>query len=60
MADGTWKEVSVLRIGDELKNVGKVKGIAYSGERKVYDLKLTGANTYYANGFIAKGATNEW
>lgn len=60
MADGTWKEVSVLRIGDELKNVGKVKGIAYSGERKVYDLKLTGVNTYYANGFVAKGATNEW
>lgn len=60
MADGTWKEVSVLRIGDELKNVGKVKGIAYSGERKVYDMKLTGVNTYYANGFVAKGATNEW
>lgn len=58
--DGTWKEVSFLRIGDELKNVGKVKGIAYSGERKVYDLKVTGANTYYANGFVSKGATNEW
>lgn len=60
MADGTWKEVSVMRIGDELMGNGKVSAIAYSGERKVYDLKVTGANTYYAGDFIAKGATNEW
>ena len=58
--DGTWRDVAMLRIGDILKFVGKVKGIAYSGERKVYDLKVTGSNTYYANGFVAKGATNEW
>lgn len=58
--DGTWRDVAMLRIGDTLKVVGKVKGIAYSGERKVYDLKITGSNTYCANGFIAKGATNEW
>lgn len=58
--DATWRDVAMLRIGDTLKFVGKVKGIAYSGERKVYDLKITGSNTYCANGFIAKGATNEW
>lgn len=59
-ADGTWHDVAMLRIGDNLKNVGKVKGIVFNGTRKVYDMKLTGANAYYANGFIAKGATNEW
>lgn len=59
-SEGDFKEVAVLRIGTELKNAGKVKGIAYSGNRKVYDLKVTGANTYYANGFVAKGGSNEW
>lgn len=59
-ADGTWRDVAMLRIGDALKNVGKVKGIVFNGTRKVYDMKLTGTNAYYANGFIAKGATNEW
>lgn len=59
-ADGTWRDVAMLRIGDNLKNVGKVKSVIFNGTRKVYDMKLTGANAYYANGFIAKGATNEW
>ncbi len=59
-ADGEFKEVSMLRIGTELKNVGRVRGIVYSGERKVYDLKLASGEAYYANGFIAKGATDEW
>lgn len=58
--DGTWRDVAMLRIGDDLKNVGKVNGIIFNGTRKVYDMKLTGVNTYCANGFIAKGATNEW
>lgn len=59
-ADGTWCDVAMLRVGDDLKNVGKVNGIIFNGTRKVYDMKLTGVNTYCANGFIAKGATNEW
>lgn len=59
-ADGTWRDVAMLRIGDNLKNVGKVKSVIFNGTRKVYDMKLTGKNTYYANGFVAKGATNEW
>lgn len=59
-SEGDFREVAILRIGTELKNAGKVKGIAFSGNRKVYDLKVTGANTYYANGFVAKGGSNEW
>lgn len=58
--DGSFVTVDVLRIGTKLKNAGAVIGIIYSGERKVYDIKVSGPNTYYANGLIAKGGTNEW
>lgn len=58
--DGEFVEVSVMRIGTKLKNAGKVISIVESGERKVYDLKVTGSNTYYANNFVAKGGTFEW
>ncbi len=58
--DGEFVEVSVMRIGAKLKNAGKVTAILLSGERKIYDLKVSGPNTYYANGFIAKGGTTEW
>ena len=63
LRDGTFRDVQFLCIGDGLKNVGTVRGIAYSGERKVYDFKITGTKknpTYYANGFVAKAATDEW
>lgn len=63
LSDGTFKDVAMLRIGEQLKNVGTVRGIAYSGERKVYDFKTTNSkrnSTYYANGFVAKAATDEW
>lgn len=63
LRDGTFKNVQLLTIGDGLKNVGTVRGIAYSGERKVYDFKITGTKknpTYYANDFVAKAATDEW
>lgn len=46
-----------LRIGTALKNVGKVKSIIYSGERKVYDFKTNGKNQYVADGFIAMGGS---
>lgn len=52
--------VSDICIGDVLKNAGKVISIIYNGKCKVYDIKLTGENNYYANGFIAKGGSNEW
>ena len=52
----------MLRVGENLKNVGTVKAIAFDGERKVYDFKTTrhGTPTYYANGFVAKAGTDEW
>lgn len=58
--DGTFILVSNLSIGTALRGVGKVIGVVHSGERKVYDIKVTGENNYYADGFIAKGGTNEW
>jgi len=58
--DNTWILVSNLTPGTVLMNTGKVMSVIYSGERKVYDLKVTGSNNYYANGFVAKGGTNEW
>ena len=54
--DGEWVEVSMLRINTPLKNVGKVVSLAYSGERKVYDFQVENTNSYFANGFVAKGA----
>ena len=59
-SDGDFVDVAMLRIGTNLKGAGKVLGVVESGERKVYDLKVTGPNTYFANGFVAKGATDEW
>lgn len=58
--EGTSVTVGVMRIGTKLKGAGAVLGIIYSGERKVYDIKVSGPNTYYANGLIAKGGTFEW
>lgn len=58
--DGTFVLVSDLTVGKVLRGVGKIISIVYSGERKVYDIKVTGENRYYAEGFIAKGGTNEW
>ena len=40
--------------------VFSVKAVIHIFERPVYDLKVTGDNNYYADGFIAKGGTNEW
>lgn len=60
LESGEWKDVAFLRIGEVLKGLGKVTGIVYSGERKVYDLKLKRGVGYYANGVIAKAATTEW
>jgi hypothetical protein len=57
--DGEFVEVSVMKIGTNLKGAGKVTGIVESGERRIYDFKTTGANRYYANGFVAHGAYDE-
>lgn len=43
-----------LKYGNETVNV---ISIIYSGERKVFDLTVSGNNMYYADGFIAQGGT---
>ena len=58
--DGYFIVVGEMPIGTKLKCAGKVISVIYSGERKVYDLKVSGSNTYYADGFIAKGGSDEW
>lgn len=59
LSDGSFKEVEVLRINDELWGAGKVLGIAESGERKVYDFAIDNDGAYYANGFVAQSAYPE-
>lgn len=58
--NGEFAPVQILRIGDSIKNKGVIKGIAYSGERKVYDLKLDNANAYYTNGFVSRSSAETW
>lgn len=58
--NGIFIDIADLKIGQELAVVGMVTAIVHSGERKVYDLKVSDDNTYYANGFVAKGGTDEW
>ena len=55
MADGTYKTLGDMRIGDVLYGVGAVYGLTYSGERPVHDIEVSGTNTYIADGFVAKG-----
>lgn len=57
--DGTWATVKELTVGTKMKDKGTVMNIIYSGDRKVYNLK-TESGMYYADGFVAKAATNEW
>lgn len=63
-ADGTFITLDKLDAGHTKLIYGgqpvTVLSIIYSGERKVYDLKVSGPNAYYANGFIARGGTTEW
>ncbi len=62
--DKTFITVDKMDVGKtKLFNKGTVcivKSVISIGERLVYDLKLTGDNNYYADGFIAKGAVDEW
>lgn len=60
-SDGGFILVKDINVGETiLANRGKVQAVVHSGERKVYDLKVSGENKYFANGFIAKGGTDEW
>ena len=58
--DGTYIKMGDLKIGTELKNVGKVQSIVYSGERRVYDLQVDGENNYIADGFVAQGGDDSF
>ena len=59
-ADGKFAQVKNIGMDKELFGGWKVTSIIHSGNRKVYDLKVTGENNYYADGFVAKGGTEEW
>lgn len=59
-ADGTYIDMGNLKIGTELKNVGKVQSIVYSGERRVYDLQVDGENNYIVDGFTAQGGDDSF
>ena len=58
--NGDYILVSDLTMGTALYGVGKVTSIVYSGERKVYDMQISGVNNYIANGFVAKGGDGTW
>ena len=53
--DGEWVTLENLKMKQKLKNAGEVHAVSYSGDRWVYDIEVSGSNTYIADGFIAKG-----
>ena len=55
MEDGAYKTLGEMHIGDVVYGVGAVYALTYSGERPVHDIEVSGANTYIADGFVAKG-----
>lgn len=58
--DGSYIDMADLKIGTELKNVGKVQSIVYSGERRVYDMQVDGENNYVVDGgFVAQGGSDD-
>ena len=59
-ADGTFATVGNMKIGKTLHGGLVVQSIEYDEFCKVYDLKVSGENNYYADGFAAKGGTVEW
>ena len=61
--NGKFVKVSNLEFNDKLmleEGLATLAFIDSLGKQLVYDLKVSGANTYSANGFIAKGGVNEW
>ena len=53
--DGDFVTVEALKMKQRLKNAGEVCAVSFSGDRWVYDLEVSGPNTYIADGFVAKG-----
>ena len=58
--DGTFVTVGNMKIGKKLRGGLELVSIEYDEFCPVYDLKVSGENNYYADGFVAKGGTNEW
>jgi len=58
--DGTFVTVGNMKLGKKLRGGLELVSIEYDEFCPVYDLKVSGENNYYADGFIAKGGTNEW
>lgn len=54
MLDIYGNEISLdsLRIGTQLQDVGVVRGVAESGERKCCDFEIAKGKHCYANGFV--------
>lgn len=62
-ADGkTWVAACDVRKGFRMAGeAGRVVSVEPAGRTEVYDLKLGGGlNNYIADGFVAKGGTEEW
>lgn len=59
-ADGTFCKVGNLKLMKELHGGLVVQSIEHDEFAPVYDLKVSGENNYYADGFVAKGGTTEW
>jgi len=59
-ADGTFVTVGNMKLGKRLHGGLTMISIEYDQFEKVYDLKVSGENNYYADGFVAKGGTTEW
>ena len=59
-ADGTYVTVGNMKLMKVLHGGFVVQSIEYDQFCKVYDLKVSGKNNYYADGFAAKGGTDEW
>lgn len=58
-SNGFFIEIGNITLGTKIKGCGTVINMVYSGERKVHDLQTTGPNTYYADGFIALGGSED-
>ena len=58
--DGTFVTVGNMKLGKKLRGGLELVSIEYDEFCPVYDLKVSGENNYYADGFVAKGGTNEW
>ena len=54
--DGAWVTLEDLKMKQRLKNAGEVHAVSFSGDRRVYDLQVSGENTYIAD--YALGKTN--